>query len=72
MEMAAKKRKKDGSKAGRCPGGSERGGVQEEGCDHRSLRGKADKEEKTEKQAPALGVRARRTFRKADWVQCLG
>lgn len=53
-----------GSKAPR-PGGPGRGGVQEEGCHHRSHRGKAGKEDKTGKQAPTLDFRALGTFSKA-------
>lgn len=71
VEMAAKEKKKDGSRQG-FSWRSGKGGIQEEGCDLRSHRGKASQEDKTEKQAPALGVRAFGTFRKAGWLKHCG
>lgn len=51
------------------PGGQGREGFRK---NLRSHRGKASQEDKTEKQAPALGVRAFGTFRKAGWLKHCG
>lgn len=66
MEMTVQERKKDGRTAVPHPGGPGRGGIQEGGWDQRSQRGKEGQEDKTEKCAPVLGVRALGTFQKAD------
>lgn len=45
MEVSAKERNNDGSKAEPCPGGLGRGVVQRGGCDHGSHRGKESEED---------------------------